>query len=125
MVLGPTYFRSRLDTNGTRLKGLNAEPVTYRRGATSIPNLMFTFILSDEAEEIIPAVAVTRIERQDIVGDTEDLKSNGLGLPQPGDEIIRSNGEVYRLISMAGDNPPYTFVTSSRLRIRLHAEQIA
>ena len=85
---------------------------------------MFTFILADEAEEFIPAVAVTRIERQDMVADTEDLIANGLGLPVTGDEVIRADGTVFRLVSMAGDNPPYTFTTSTRKRIRLHAEQV-
>lgn len=124
MAISSNYLQSRLDTNATRLKGLNHELAGWKRKGTIYPNIPVSLHLSEDAEEVIPGVAITRIERQDFVMDRADLEANGIGAPQVADEIIRSNGEVYRILSMGGSEPPHRHFTSSRKRVRVHTELV-
>jgi len=123
MPISPSYFTSRLDRTGVRMKGLNSEQVSYKRGTNIIPDIAATLILTDNAEELINNIAVIRTELQDFVIDSEALISNSLGVPKTGDEIIRANGEIYRILSMGNDDPPYRYTTSSRLRMMIHTKR--
>ena len=120
----PYSMQSRLSHLGTRMKTLNAETVTIRRGglentATASPILM-------KAEEVIPGVAATRIEKQDWVIDAADYVLGGDATkPQPGDEIVRSTGEVFRATPMVPTEPVFEFTTSTRNRFILHTDRIA
>jgi len=119
-------FQNRLNHVAERMNAVNGETVTLARGATTNAGVTGSPILMD-AEEVIPGVAVTRIEYQAWGVDVADyeLPSGTPVVPQVGDTIERSDGTKFRLVSHGGDDPPYQYTTSDRTRFLLHTERVA
>lgn len=114
----------RLDHVGDRFNAINGELVTIGRGEDTTPNVTASPIIRP-AEEFMPGVAVTRIEYQSWGMDVADFELDGSAVtPEPGDTITRADGSKYRLISLAGNEPPYRYMTSARRRYLLHSEMI-
>lgn len=115
-------FQSRLRHVGTRLKEMG-ETVTITRGGQKLT--LTAFPILQNTEELMPGVAVTRLEFQDWTIDAADYDfGSGVTFPAMGDKIERANGEVYRVCPMNDDEPPYRFTTSARNRMRVHSERI-
>lgn len=120
----PSPFQERLNEVGDRFDEVNGEEVTYDDGTNS--NTITANPILKEAEEIIPQVSITRMEffcwgislaaLQAIIGANV--------LPAVGHKITRANGEIFRLQSFGGDEPPYKFVTGSRERVLVNTIQI-
>lgn len=119
-----TYtFQDRLDHLGDRMGEVNTEDVTLgRTGQTDVTGVAASPILT-EAEEIVPGVAVTRIEKQLWGIDIADYTLTGSPVvPEIGDTITRANGAVFRVVSADGD-PPFTYTTSKRNRYLIQTER--
>jgi len=113
-------LQSRLAHVGNRMKAVNGSQAIYRRGSETVP-ITVSPILT-EAEEIVPGVSITRIERQDFVFDAALVLGGSAMLPAPGDEILWNN-QVFRLVSPGDNEPIYHYTTSARDRIRVSTEQ--
>jgi len=122
-----TYrFLSRLRHVANRANQVNAEVITYIRGATSREMSASPILM--EAVEIIPGLVATRIEYQDWAIDVVELEVFG-GVPVVGDKIVRSTGEEF-LVSSRGmvtqdiTDPPYRFATSDRDRVIAYTNRV-
>lgn len=125
-------FRNRLDHVGNRMYVINPERVTYIRGGDGgdeIPGIIATPARTDN-QEIIPKAGITNIRNQDWIFRTIDLVYDAEAFePDYGDEVIRANGERYRVCAFRAstleNEAPFGYVTSKRTRIRVHTEQIS
>lgn len=120
------YLQSRLRTQHDRFQTLNREDVVYRTKDGSKEGAIVASPILLEAEEIIPAVAVTRTEYLRWGVTLSELRAiiGAKKFPQVGDLIIRANGEHFRLSSFGGgDEPPYRFVLNNRERVLLFSLQ--
>jgi hypothetical protein len=117
------FFQERLGHLGSRMGEVNTEDVTLgRTGQTPITGVPASPILT-EAEEIVPGVAVTRIEKQLWGIDVADYAFGGSPvIPESGDTVTRADGSVFRVVSADGD-PPFTFTTSTRDRYLIQTER--
>lgn len=121
----PFNFQNRLDHVAERMNVLNGETVTLGRGVSTTPGVTASPTLV-EAEEVIPGVAVTRIEYQAWAVDVADYQIGGTPVvPLVGDTIQRADGSTFRLVSSGGDEPPYQYTTSNRKRYLLHSERVS
>jgi len=119
-------LQDRLDTLGSRLQEVSSELVIYTRGVASLSNLKVTLILADDPEELAPGIVLATIRRQDFLIDSADLiLSSALTVPTRGDKITRTNGEVYQITSPGGDLPVFRYTTSSKKRLRIHADLLS
>lgn len=117
-------FQSRLNHVGNRLNAVNGELVTLERNGNQTPDITASPVLM-KAEEIIPGIAVTRVDYQAFGMDVADYVINGTAVtPEIGDTITRADGTVFRLVSLGADEPPYQYTTSSRTRYFLHTERV-
>lgn len=117
-------FLDRLDHVGERLNETNGEYVSLTRSTLTNPKVNMSPIL-DEAQEIMPGVAITRVEYQDWGVDVEDYEfGSGPTRPQLGDIITRRNGERFMVRSQGDREPPFHHCTSSRNRYVVHTERI-
>ncbi len=121
-------FRDRLDHVGDRMKVLNYEIVSYRRGATTISGLNASPVRTDN-QELIPKTGITNIRNVDWIFTTADLvMDGGLIEPEYGDEVIRANGERFQVCAFAAstleNESPFSYITSKRTRMRVHTEHI-
>lgn len=119
-----TYSLSdRLATLGPRMKAINGKTAIYTRGAFTL-TITVTPVLAADPSELMPGVAVTRIEHQDFLVDSADLIIHGqMDTPSIGD-TLNWNNHTYRVISPDGESPPYRYTTSQRDRMRIHAERV-
>ncbi len=127
-------LRSRLDTVGTRMKAINAVDVVVSR-----PNV------AETSGTITATPAKTEIEVFDVNNNSGlthklqdwifDVAEYAVGdpltpvLPQRGDRITLESGRVFTVISLQerfdqGDAEPWEYITSSRLRIRVHTTEV-
>lgn len=121
-------YRSRLDHVGTRMKVLNKQTVDYIRGADTITGILATPTRTDQ-QEIIPNAAITNVRNQDWILDTNDLRIGGnLIEPDYGDEIETETGERYRVVayraSTLENEAPFSYITTTKTRIRIHTVHI-
>jgi|1_EtaG_2_1085319.scaffolds.fasta_scaffold101363_2 hypothetical protein len=113
-------FSTRLDTLGTRMQEVNQTSLTYRRGSTEITVSNPT--LGKVDVEQLAAFGITLItdKLQDFIFDTADLSTLEPTTPRLGDIIVWSS-RTYEVLPIADEL--YTFVTSSRARIKVHTKQ--
>lgn len=115
-------FHSRLDHAGTRFKEMGEE-VTYYDGENS--GSLTAFPILQAAEEIVPGLAVTRIEMQLWGIDAADLiptTISGEAIPKIGNKIVRSNGDEFKVVSPGGDEPCFRYATADRERLLVFTE---
>ena len=113
-------FQDRLKFSNARFKEINGETVDYiAKDGTTVIGITASPILQ-EAEEITPSVAVTRLEIQEWVIDFVDLGF----LPQIADRIIRANGDIFTVTSMGADEAAFKFVTSNRERFIIRTKRL-
>ena len=118
-----SYFQDRLNRVATRLDEINGELITLRRGFASTTGITASPILMN-AEEIIPSIAVTRVEYQAWGMDVAAYQLSGAAVvPLEGDIIERADGTQFRLVSENGE-PPWEHTTSDRVRYLLHTERV-
>jgi hypothetical protein len=80
-----------------------------------------------EGQEFIPGVAITRVEFQDFAVDADAIDfGSGEVKPKVGDYVTINlvPGVQFRLVSRGAEEPPYTYTTSSRKRLRLFTERM-
>ena len=109
------------------MKEINPDPlgtVDYRRPKTGHAKNDLTASLGrTDMQELMPGVAVTQIRYQDFIIDAVDLDFGaGAIKPEVGDEIERKNGQIFRVISLGDDVPPFDYVTATAKRMRIHTE---
>jgi hypothetical protein len=113
-------FSERLDKLGARRKELDFESVTIRRDLVGTPDVEASLSRMEAAE--YSAGGVTQHNFIVFTFDVADYAFSGVAsLPNHGDEIERSNGEIYRVVSM-GDSPPFSYTTSTKKRISVVAQ---
>lgn len=118
----PYDFQSRLRHAGDRFKDMGESMTLRRDGEADAEVTCFPILM--KGEEVIPGVAVTRLEFQDWGIDAADYDfGGGATAPQHGDELERANGDVFRVVSMGSDEPPFQFVDSNRTRLLVHTER--
>jgi hypothetical protein len=117
-------LQHRLDHAGERMSEVNGERVILSRGTSETPNVLVSPILKP-AEELIPGIAITRVDYQAFGVNVLDYQIDGVPVsPKAGDLITRTDGSVYKLVSEGSNTPPYRYMTSSRKRYLLHTEML-
>ena len=119
--------QDRFDIQGPRMEGVNPDPlgqVTVRD--TSGNSVLLTASLGKtESQEVIPGVAITNVRYQDFLITALDLDfGSGPVRPEIGWEVERQNGEIYRIVSLGDQDPPFEWITSTKKRMRIHAEHV-
>jgi len=123
----PYNIQDRIDTQGPRMTEINPDPLGLVAVRDNIGNHVdLTASLGrTESQEMIPGVAITNIRYQDFIITASGLEFGaGVVKPQIGWEIERQNGEVYRVISLGDNNPPYEYITTTKKRMRIHSELV-
>ena len=127
-------FHSRLRHANTRFKGMGID-VRYVRtfradeddGPGTLSVNVKAFRIRREAEEIIPGIAVTRLEFQEWGIDRADITAafgSADQVPRSGDVIeVVGTGEQFRAVSMSGYSPVYKYVTADRRRVLINTER--
>lgn len=115
----PYNFGERLDKLGSRMKEINAEPITISDGTTTIPIARATPALFNTFEEM-PGVSITQVTYQDWIVDACEL---GVFDPPAVNLIITrvNTGERFRVTSPGPDMGPYKYTTPSKKRMRIHS----
>ena len=113
---------TRLDVLGTRMKDLNQTTLSYVRGATAITVTSPTLGKVDVNQLAAYGIVLVTEKLQDFIFDTSDLSTLTPALPKIGDKIVW-DGNTY-LVSSFGEEV-FTYMTSSRNRIRVHTKQTA
>lgn len=117
-----TYnFSTRLTRNSVRFKEINVLLATIIRGATTLSNIPVSPIHKN-AEEVIPGIAVTRVEYQQFGIDVVDLST--LFPPLVGDKIVLPDLSEYRVISPDDATPSYSYATGQRTRVLVNTDMI-
>lgn len=113
-------IHERLRHNGLRFRAINAVTVSYSRGVVAV-NVVASPVLR-EAQEIVPGVALTRIEYQDWGADVVEL--GVLYPPKNGDKITLTNGEIFQVISLTDEEPAFVHTTAERTRVLIHSQRV-
>jgi hypothetical protein len=124
----PYNLTERLDLLGVRMKDLNADPLgpvkVRKPDGTEVVEVVAA-MGNTNAEDVSPGAPILRAELQDFIFDCLDLDfGSGPELPGFGWEVERANGEVFRVVGLGEGNPPYRYITATRLRIRVHTSRI-
>lgn len=105
------------------MKELHDNSLVYgRTGESSVTIDNFTPEETNVEELAAFGVVLITDKMQDFIFDAADLSSFDDPEPQNGDTIVW-NGNTFKVF--IEPNAPYTYVTSTRKRIRVHAKQIA
>jgi len=116
----PYAFHDRLDHAGTRFKDMG-ESIVYKQG--EIEAAVTGFKIQQDAEEIVPGVAVTRIEMQVWGIDWADLVAEGItAKPKHGDKITTADDHEFRVVSPGGDEPCFRWSTAKRNRLLIYTQ---
>lgn len=112
-------FRDRLPHVGNRMQEVNSEDVVYSNGTYNVV-WAATPTKPLQMEDGYGNIVRTSTLRKDFIGSTAALMLNGAQyLPQRGDSLTRSDGEVYRVVSDSDEIPPWEYITDVRDRIRV------
>ena len=121
----PYSLSSRMDYLGSRKQSINKETVSYHRGSDSISGLDAERVIAIDPEEVYPGVPITRLDKLDWLIDTADLILLGSPItPRRGDYIQDSTGQKWRVVSYMDSQPLYEYTTSTRVRMRIHSEEV-
>jgi len=121
----PYNLSSRMDYLGSRKQSINKETVSYHRGSNSISELDAERVIAIDPEEVYPGVPITRLDKLDWIIDTADLILLGSPItPRRGDYIQDSTGQKWRVVSYMDSQPLYEYTTSTRVRMRIHSEEV-
>ena len=115
-------YRGRLDDhNSVRFAEINAVDIAYQRGETTL--FFSASPVLNKAVEVVDNPFILRVERQKFIFTTSLLEE--LVLPQLGDTILwLESGEQFRVVSDDESRPPYSFITSNRLRVMIETERV-
>jgi len=117
-------FRTRLPHVGDRMHEVNYEDVVYSNGVYTV-TWRATPTRPLQLEDGYGNAIRLSILRKDFIGHTAELLLNGIAyLPQRGDTVTRTNGEVYKVVSDDADQTPFEYVTDVRDRIRVRTIRI-
>lgn len=106
------------------MRSLNGETVRLSRGIHKTYSVTASPVLRP-AEEIIPGIAITRVEYQEWGIDVSEYRIAGLEVvPEVNDVITRQDGSEYRVLSQDANTPPYRYVTNSRTRYLVNTELV-
>lgn len=118
-----SYFQDRLKKVGERMNEKNGETVSITRGGSTTNDVTASPVIKREAEEFIPGLSATHIEFQTWGINVADYKIGGTEvIPEVGDLITRTNGEICRVSAFDEEQPPYVHLTSNRDRYLVHTE---
>ena len=119
-------FSTRMNTLGNRMRQLHQNTLTYTRGNTTatIPN--FTPEKVDVTAIAVYGLTILTDKLQDFVFDTNKLVNFAPPEPKIGDRITWGTRtyEVLGIGPSTNEAECFKYITSSRLRIRVHARQI-
>ena len=115
-------FQSRLRHASGRFKEMG-ELVTLKRDGEDDLEDVRAFPIIIKGEEVMPGLAVTRMDFQGWGIDVADYAFGGTpGKPVALDKVVRSNGDEYS-VSSEGDDSPWQYVDSNHTRYLVHTEQ--
>lgn len=112
---------TRLDYLGTRMQGLHSNSLVYARGPVEIPIVNFTPEKIDVEQLQALGIVIVTEKWQDFVFDFLNLEDLTPQTPQRGDTLTW--GTLVFEVAAINDEL-YTFTTSTRKRIRVHAKQV-
>jgi hypothetical protein len=116
-------FHQRLRHGSDRMKEGVSETITIRRGLDEIE--VTASIILEDAQEIIPGVAVTRVEVQYFGIDCVDIEfSDNVHYPLDSDIFVRASGDEFRPMHLGETTPPWKYVTSTRDRILVATQRV-
>ena len=112
---------TRLDYLGTRMPELHTNVLYYTRGNATLKVENFTPEKIDVDQLQAYGIAIITEKWQDFVFDFSVLGCLNPPTPREGDKISWCS-QLFEVCSI--NNELYTFTTSSRKRIRIHAKQV-